>query len=335
MVDDCWGLHTNTKQDPTTRSIKDQGNLLLQYVQQFLQCFCYFFTPHARLHWWCWGGFSTLTPFWDQQCLPACTTALTPGITPCPMFTQVPPARFEVNFVKLCFTSSCCVEFWWAVNVQSTAAMGKGIPRHAVEAAPLKRGLWRLWLKGNKTPKTIKSLPFVSVLSHLINLKGIFMLALTVLKLLKLQFYSLCTQLFRGRQNCSFTPRADCHFSPHNIWHAHQETTQISPAAFPAACATGSEPVVLPSTSMRSGTKSLDRFTGIILCMQIRCQGHKCSFETASSSEFQVLEMVYRSLAVTAAECSEICVFTWACTSLDQGSFAALSLHSCQGFTWI
>lgn len=149
------------------------------------------------------------------------------------------------------------MQFSWAVNVQSHWAEH---PQAAGGSTPEK--FWGLWLKGNslisnKTPKTVKSLPFVSVLSHLINLKGIFVLALTVLNFLKLQFCSLCTQLFQGRQTGSFTPGTDCHFSPHSISHPHQETTQISTAAFPAGCATGSEPVVLPSTSRHLGTKSL------------------------------------------------------------------------------
>lgn len=156
---------------------------------------------------------------------------------------------------------------------RAQAAIGQSIHRQ-LEAAPLKRGFWGLWLKGNspisnKTPKTVKSLPFVSVLCVLINLKGIFILALTVLNFLKLQFHSLCTQLFQGRQMGSFAPGTDSHFSPHSILHPHQETTQISAAAFPAGCATGSEPVVLPSTSMHLVTKSLDQFTGMILYMQI------------------------------------------------------------------
>lgn len=148
--------------------------------------------------------------------------------------------------MELCFLSSCCRGFCWAANVQSHW-------EEQPEAAPLKRGFWGLWLKGNspisnKTPE-LKSLPFLSVLSHLINLKGIFVLALTVLNFLKLQFHSLCTPLFQGRQMGSFTQGTDCHFSPHSISHPHQGTAQISTAAFPAGCATGPEPVVLPSTS--------------------------------------------------------------------------------------
>lgn len=42
-----------------------------------------------------------------------------------------------------------------------------------------------------------------------------------------------------------------------------------------------------------------------------RCQEHKYWLEIASSSEIQVLKLVYKSMAVTAAECSQISVFTW------------------------
>lgn len=141
---------------------------------------------------------------------------------------------------------SSCVLFpaavWDSVGLsicRVQAAIGKSIQRQ-LEAAPLKRGFWGLWLQGNspisnKTPKTVKSLSFVSVLSHLINLKCICILVLTVLNFFKLQFHSLSTQFFQGRQMYSFTPGADCHFSPHSISHPHQETTQISTAAFPVA----------------------------------------------------------------------------------------------------
>lgn len=165
------------------------------------------------------------------------------------------------------------MQLCWAVNVQSTGSHWAEHPQAAGGSTP-ERGFLGLWVKGNspissKTPKTVESLPFVTVLKQLINLKGVFILALSVLIFLKLQFRSLCTQLFQGRQMGSFTPGTDCHFSPHSILHPHQETAQINAAALPAGCATGSEPVVLPSTSMHLGTKSLDRFTGIILYMQI------------------------------------------------------------------
>lgn len=118
---------------------------------------------------------------------------------------------------------------------RAQAAIGKRAQGLAAGGSTPGNGVLGVMAEGkftdnNKTPKIVKSLAFVSVLSHLINLKGNFVLVLTVLNFFKLQFYSLCTQLFEGRQMGSFTPRADCHFSACSISHAPQELTQPSTA---------------------------------------------------------------------------------------------------------
>lgn len=107
----------------------------------------------------------------------------------------------------------------------------------------------------------------------------------------------------------SFTPGAECHFSPHSISHAPQEMAPISTAAFPAGCATGSEPIVLPSSSLHLGTKSLGRFTGIVLYLQIP-DGRSTSVRLKQLPlKFRYLQWLQERGSNT-AECSEICVFT-------------------------
>lgn len=87
--------------------------MLLQYVEQFLQGFSgFFYTPSKVAE----GDSDTVLG-------PAIPSSLHLPYTrdhhTLPHLTRVPPARFEVHFVKLCFISSCYRGFCWAVNVQS------------------------------------------------------------------------------------------------------------------------------------------------------------------------------------------------------------------------
>lgn len=149
------------------------------------------------------------------------------------------------------------------------------------------------------------------MLSHLINLEGIFILAVTVLIFFKLQFRSCAHSCFRrGRWVHSLQ---EVIVISHPIaFHIHTRTLlksapQHSQLVVPQVLSQLCSPAHPCTWAQSLLTIRWDNS----LHANHRCQEHKCLLEAASSSEIRVLKLVYKSMAVTAAECSEISVFTW------------------------
>lgn len=117
----------------------------------------------------------------------------------------------------------------------------------------------------------------------------------------KLQFRSLCIQLFAARQMYSFTPITDGLFSPRTFSiHARKSFEVITPQIRGKASARSAQkqqPAALQHQSPHP-------FAKIILYMQIASRKHKYLLGTASSSETEVRKSVHKSPTVTASDCS-------------------------------